>query len=419
MINYKTKIFYTISLLPYFAFAQPDTLKISIKEAEKLFLEHNFSLIAQKYHVDASKALTKHAKLWDNPDFSTSQNVYDGTDRLFNHADGKGEIYVQIQQVFRTARKRGKQIQLAKDNEQMQQAAFDDLMRNLKYNITLDFYQLNSLIEQQRIHQNEIDATSDLLKSMEALYQVGNISLKENIRIQAFLFSLRSDKQEIVNKIADLQTDLQTSLGINGPIFIHPSDIQAVPADLDFNLNDLFEKAKTSRADYLSEKLQFQSANHNLSLQKALAIPDVSVGIFYDKSNSYAPNYWGLGIEFPLPFFNRNQGNIKNAKLNIKSEEAELNGLELQMKAQLFNALQDYKQAHEFNTATQQEFYSKHDGLFANVLKSYQQRQISLIEFLDFFESYKNVKLKILEQQFNMHHAIAEINYAVGTSIIQ
>ena len=36
-----------------------------------------------------------------------------------------------------------------------------------------------------------------------------------------------------------------------------------------------------------------------------------------------------------------------------------------------------------------------------------------------FFESYKDVKLKILEQQFNMHHAIAEINYAVGTSIIQ
>jgi len=419
MINYKIKIFHAISFFPFFAFAQIDTLKINIKEAEELFLKHNFSLIAQKYNVDAIKALTKQAKLWDNPDLSTSQNVYDGTDRLFNHADGKGEIYFQIQQVFRTARKRGKQIQLAKDNEQIQQAAFDYLMRNLKYNITLDFYQLNNLIEQQKIHQNEIDATSGLLKSMEALYQAGNISLKENIRIQTLLFSLRSDKQEIINKITDLQTDLQTSLGINGLVFIKPSDIQAAPANLDFDLHDLFEKAKASRADYLSEKIQFQSANHNLSLQKALAIPDVSVGFFYDKANSYAPNYWGLGIEFPLPFFNRNQGNIKAAKLNIKSEEAQLNGLELQIKAQIFNALQDYKQAHEFNTTNEQEFYSKHDGLFLNMLKSYQQRQISLIEFLDFFESYKDVKLKILEQQFNMHHAIAEINYAVGTSIIQ
>lgn len=126
-------------MFPFFAFAQTDTLKINIKEAEKLFLENNFSLLAQKYNVDASKALTQQAKLWDNPDFSTSQNLYDGTDKLFNHADGKGEIYFQIQQVFRTARKRGKQIQLAKDNEQIQQAAFNDLMRNLKYNITLDF----------------------------------------------------------------------------------------------------------------------------------------------------------------------------------------------------------------------------------------------------------------------------------------
>lgn len=400
------------------AFAQVDTLRLDLPGLEKLFLERNFSLIAQKYKVDGSKELTRQAKLWDNPGLSTSQNVLDGSEKLFNHSDDSGEIYVQIEQVFRTARKRGKQIQLAKDNEQIQQAAFNDLMRNLKYNLTLDFYQLSNLIEQQQIYQGEITAAVNLLKGMDALYQSGNISFKENMRLQALLFSLKSDRQEAISKIIDLQTDLQTSLGLDSIVFIKPITKPA-SANLNFDLKELVEKAKTSRADYLSEQFQMQSAKHNLSLQKALAIPDITINFFYDQRNSYAPNYWGLGIEFPLPLFNRNQGNIKSAKLDIKSEEAQLSGLALQVKAQVYNAVQGYKHAQEFNSAILQEFYTKNDDLFASMLKSYQQRQISLIEFLDFFQSYSDTKFKIAQQKLNMHNAIAEINYAVGAQVAQ
>lgn len=419
MANIKIKLLSSFFLLHCSAFAQTDTLKLNLKDAEKLFLERNFSLIAQKYNVEASKALTKQAKLWDNPELSTEQTLWDESGKFFQHTDSTGQIGVKVEQIFKTAGKRGKQIKLAKDNEQIQQAAFDDLMRNLKYNISLDFYQLNNLIEQRKILENQIGASTNLLKIMEAQYQAGNISLKESIRLQALLFSLKSDEREINNKVAELQASLQTSLGLDRLAFVVPSDIQTAPPTLNLDLNDLFEKAKVSRADYLSEKWQVQSAQHDLSLQKALAIPDISVSVFYDQRNSYTPNFWGLGIDLPLPFFNRNQGNIKAAKLNIQTEQAQMNGLELQMKSEIARALQEYKQASEFNTNIQQNFYTKHDELFANMIKSYKEHQISLIEFLDFFDSYKEVKLKILDHQYNLYSAIAQINYATGAAIIQ
>jgi cobalt-zinc-cadmium efflux system outer membrane protein len=253
---------------------------------------------------------------------------------------------------------------------------------------------------------------------MEAQYQAGNISLKENIRIQALLFSLKTDKQEVDEQISSLQGELQTLLGVSKLVFIKPSDIEPIPSDLQLDLENLFEKAKKSRADYLSEQLQLQLAQHNFSLQKALAIPDVTIGIGYDQRNSYSPNYWGLSISLPLPFLNRNQGNIKATQFNKMAEEVQMNGLELQIKVQLANALQVYKQVQEFNTIHQQEFYTQHNHLFINVLKSYQQRQISLIEFVDFFESYKSTKLKVLEQRYKLYKALTEINYLVGTSII-
>ncbi len=42
---------------------QTDTLTLKFQEAERRFLVNNFSLIAQKYSVDATKALIQQAKL--------------------------------------------------------------------------------------------------------------------------------------------------------------------------------------------------------------------------------------------------------------------------------------------------------------------------------------------------------------------
>lgn len=53
------------------------------------------------------------------------------------------------------------------------------------------------------------------------------------------------------------------------------------------------------------------------------------------------------------------------------------------------------------------------------MLKSFQQRQISLIEFVDFFDTYKDTKLKILQQQYNLQKSIADLNFAIGIPVIK
>jgi cobalt-zinc-cadmium efflux system outer membrane protein len=47
-----------------------DTLQISIDSAEHIFLKNNLQVLAQKYNVDAQKALIIQAKLLPNPNFS-------------------------------------------------------------------------------------------------------------------------------------------------------------------------------------------------------------------------------------------------------------------------------------------------------------------------------------------------------------
>jgi outer membrane protein, heavy metal efflux system len=53
------------------------------------------------------------------------------------------------------------------------------------------------------------------------------------------------------------------------------------------------------------------------------------------------------------------------------------------------------------------------------VLQSYKQRQISLLEFIDFFDAYKETNSRLLQQQFNLQRAKEELNFQTGTDVIK
>lgn len=403
-------------------YCQTDTLKINFQDAEKQFLDKNLSLLAQKYNIEASKALIDQAKLWDNPVLSTDQNIYDGGSKKFfyhNTSQGVGQVFVQLSQVFTTAGKRGKQVQVAKDDARVQEAAFNDLMRNLRYNLQLDFGQLANLIAQARVYQMEITSASSLVDGIQKSFDAGNTSMKDLVRLKALLFGLQNDMVENSRQINDLQTELKTLLQTGETAYVYPL-VNATPNNFtDLSIQNLITQAKENRADYLSNQYQLNSATHNVDYQKSLAVPDITLGVAYDRNSSYAPNYYGLQIGLPLPLFNRNQGNIKSAKFNELSQENTLKENEGRLKNDVVAAVNQYKLNQELFSTQQTAFNEQYDKLFTNMLKSFKQRDIGLIEFVDFFDTYKDTKLKILQQQYNLQKAIADLNFAVGTTVIK
>ncbi|TWR30294.1 TolC family protein [Mucilaginibacter pallidiroseus] len=396
---------------------QTDTLRVTFKEAEKSFLDNNLELIAQKYNVDAAKALIQQAKLWDNPVISTDQNITDANKKFFDHSNGKGQIFVQLSQVFVTAGKRGKQVQVAQDGVQIQQAQFNDLMRNLRYNLLLDFTQVANLIDQRKIYQTEIASANNMVNAIQKSYEAGNNSLKDVVRLKALAFGLENDLVEIDRQINDLQAELKTLLVANERQFIAPQ-VTYNNADTTLDAAALTQQALSTRGDYLANRYQLDQSNHNLALQKALAVPDVTIGSAFDQHSSYANNYVGLQVSLPLPLFNRNQGNIKNAKLAAQSQEYTLKNSELQLKNDVYSAVNQYRLSQQLLNQSQTDFVKNYDKLYISMQRGYQLKQVSLQEFVDFFDSYRETKIKVMQQQVNLQKAIADVNYAVGTTII-
>jgi cobalt-zinc-cadmium efflux system outer membrane protein len=94
-----------------------DTISITLNDAETFFLKNNYNLLAQKYGVDAQKALVRQAKLFNNPNIYFENSVYNPNkttgSKFFPMANGTfgdihnmGETVIQYNWLFSIAGKR-------------------------------------------------------------------------------------------------------------------------------------------------------------------------------------------------------------------------------------------------------------------------------------------------------------------------
>jgi len=396
-----------------------DTVYLKFPEAEKIFLQNNLALLSARYDVDINKAYKQQAGYWDNPVLSTDQNIYDG--KFFRHktVNGQeyGQVYIALQQLILTAGKRNKLIKLANDNVLTAEQQFNDLLRNLKFLLSTDFNTLDQLWHTNTVYNNEISAMQKMVTGMDEQLKVGNISQKDNVRVRSLLYSLQSDQADLQRQVADIQKDLRVLLNVSDSSFIVPQLNTLTPPG-GIILQTLIDSAKNNRPDYQLAQTNLLSQQHNLAYQKALVTPDVTVGAEYDHASNYIPNYYGLAVSLPLPIFNRNKGNIAAAKLNIKQAETGVQQLQNQVEHDIAGAYSKWLITSSINKSGTLELGDQYDKLMQNMISSYSQRQVSLIEFIDFFDAYKDSNLKQLQQQANLRNAAAELNYTTGTSII-
>jgi len=398
-----------------------DTLKLPLPEVEKIFMEKNLSLLASKYQIESNKALIEQAKLWDNPMLITDQNVY-SNNHFFEHGkDAAGQIrgtyFIQIQQLIKTAGKRSKLVNLATTSSKVSELQFLEVMRNLKYQLRSDYYSIAQLIAVHNLYNNEIAILNKLLIGMNSQLQAGNIAKKEYLRIQALIISLQQDLTESDKQLADVEMEIKNLLQMTNNDFIAPINISKETELKNFAIESLLEDAKKNNSAYLIEQTQLLYQQQNLIYQKALKSPDLTIGPEYDHNSSYTPRYLGFSISLPLNILNKNQGNIKSAQANIKQEETILLNTELQLKNAVQNSLNKLIATFKLSESSQKEFYTNYELLYNNIAESYKQRQISLIEFIDFFDAYKDVQLKLFQQKLNLQLAKEEMNYQIGKDV--
>jgi cobalt-zinc-cadmium efflux system outer membrane protein len=186
-----------------------------------------------------------------------------------------------------------------------------------------------------------------------------------------------------------------------------------------FNLVQLVDSGLINRSDLKITEAQIESEKINLSLQKAMRVPDMTIGARYDKAGSYVHNYNAISLGFDLPLWNRNQGNIKISENKIEENKVVKNQKELEIKNDITRAYIQFIETDKLYKSSSRRFESNFEKLFNGLADAYKNRTISLLEFIDYFETYKDSKIEYYHLLSNRFEAIESLNLAVGTTIIK
>ena len=395
-----------------------DSLRLTRRQADSLFLGNNLLLLAERFRVEAGRAQVLQASLYDNPNVSVELSAYNQESRRVLDVGRQGEKIVSVQQLLYTAGKRNKRIALASEAARLTELELLDLLRGLRYDLRSRFYAV--YFEQQTLdrYNQQIATLQTTVAGYEREYGRNNVSLRELLRLKALLFQLGNDRTEIRFQLAENQRTLRTLLNTERPVQPVVSD-QTVPRYRLPNLPDdsLRQLAIRHRPDLLAAQSLTRQAELNYNLQRALARPDVRVGGTYDQAGSYVPNYVGLGVSMDVPVFNRNQGAIGAARAQIGYQQEIQHQRVLQVANEVSTTLEKIRAVESQMQTVEGRFTEQFSLLNQGVLTSFQKGNISLIEFVDLVETYNESVRELNRLRADRVASYEELNYLTGTDL--
>ncbi len=396
--------------------AQEGVVRLSLDDALERFAACNLSLIAERYHVDMAEAQVTQAKLFENPVVSFEQNVYNRNNGKYFDLGKEGEAVVEIEQLIYIAGQRNKRVRLEKLNKEMAVYQFEEVIRTLRGELKEKFVDLYYTRKSLSVYDREIGYLSTVLDVYKEQNAKGNVSLLEKSRIQALLLSLKQERNGISNEAVALEGDLRLLLGLKREEVPEPLFDESALDRIELEKLPLAELSArmAGRPDLKQAEAGIRASEADVRLQRSLAFPEVSLKGAYDRAGNFCNNYFAIGLSVSVPLFNRNQGNIKSARLSVLRNNTLAEQARRQADNELFACYTKLAKALELYRSSDYELERDFDRIIEGVNAGFRKRNISLLEFIDYYEAYKETCLQLYEMKRDVVMAAEGLNTIVG-----
>lgn len=391
---------------------------MSLLECENAFQQNNLQLLAEQYSINMADADILQAKIWELPQMSGYINAYNPQDkRVLDAGRAKG---FEVTQLIYMGGKKKNEIAFARSNKELAQLQFSQLLVELRTQLHTNYY--NLYYEKLKLENTnkQLGYMNDLLKAYKVQSAKGNVSLKDEVRLQSIVIQLNNDKVNINKNLLEFEQNLKILTGITENIEPEISDEEAklvLTAQPFGDDEELKRKALGNNADYLFILKLIDNSKLYAQWQKSLNVPDLNVGAEYDQASGTFNNEINLKVGIPIPLWKSNKGNVEKANYAIKQNQknAEFQKLNLETKVQ--SAFQIWKTQYDQLAEIKSTDLSNLDLVYDGMLKNFRNGNISLIEFTDFMESYRQTALQIYDMKNDLMESAIKLNQLVQTKI--
>ena len=327
-----------------------------------------------------------------------------------------------VEQLIQTAGKRKKLIALELVSVEKSKQYFEDLLRNLKIEFRNQLTQLQYLQFSRSIYQNQFNSIKQLTQAYQNQVEQGNVKQGEYIRLKALELEIARNINELNKEVNEGQKELKLLMRLPAAAQLEITNDGYLKDTEQFRtlvLKDIIEQAKAHRPDFKIAQLEESYFNKLYTYEKAQRVPDLTLSTTYDRGGNAMLDFVGFGVTMDLPFFNRNQGKIKYAQIGIEQSKILYQQMTLSIENEIVLSFQNLFNAITFLEEIEPSYETTLDMLLTSYTKNFTERNISLLEYLDFLEAYLENKKIILEAGKEVNEKAEDLNYFVGTDLIK
>ncbi|HLJ09579.1 MAG TPA: TolC family protein, partial [Planctomycetaceae bacterium] len=308
--------------------------KLTLDYLSRLIEESHPILQRDRARIDSASGQALQAGLYPNPRWDTNNpEVFNGPNSLFNAGFMQDFVTMGKKRLDRAAALRG-----------VQQSEFA---------LVQDRYQLLTALRSQFYQtlaaQTRVDVLNRLVKITAASVKTQNERIIATVGDRPELLLLEIDYNKV---LADLRNAEQVFAGEQkqlADIVGYPGLVQdkvigsltARPPDFDEEVLDQF--VTSENAVIQIAKLDIDKNKLLLKRAEVEPYPNVTLGPAYQWGLAKGNEQYWLSVQFPIPVWDRNQGNIQSARANVRDSTETLGQVQLDLLRQVADAFSTYR----------------------------------------------------------------------------
>jgi cobalt-zinc-cadmium efflux system outer membrane protein len=389
---------------------------ISLNQAIELALAHNHALKATRTQIQQNQAQEITANLRPNPTLGIDTQFVP----FFSPQDFSGDNLNQTQQfdvglsyLFERGHKRQRRLQAARDATAVTRAQVSDAERSLAFNVGQQFISVLLAESTLQFAEEDLKGFQQTVDISQAQFKAGLIGEGDYLKIKLQLLQFQTDVSSA--RLAKVQalTGLRQFLGYDTV----PANFDVI-GDLSYqaltgNLEDFQSRALKGRPDFRAAELGVTAANSQVLLAKANSKVDVTGT--YDFTHVSGENTASIFANFPLPIFDRNQGEIARTKYALAQAEE-------QKQSASETVLSDVQNAYEAVRSNDEVVQLYTSGYLQQAKDSrdiseyaYKRGAASLLDYLDAERSYRSTQLAYRQALASYMTALEQLKQAIGS----
>jgi len=396
---------------------------LTIAQAVDEAVAHNLSLFAQRASLSIAEAAAITARLRPNPVFSFSADHLDllGTHYDASNNGGPPEIAWRVDMPIERGGKREARMVVASIARSAAEAQVADFVRVLRQDVTLACVDFLAAKATRALVADNLRAFQDLARVNAARAAAGSIAPFESTRSQVAMLQFRSTMVRADLDLATAAARLRTLLGRAplDPIDI-TDDLALADGLAEADVAPLEDLALVSRPDLQALQRTEARSAADLRLQEAIGKIDYSVGAEYRRQQGVAGkgNSLGFFVSAPLPFSNRNQGEIARAGAEHEQSARQIAARRAEIASEVRTAYHEYVTTKDLVSEMKRDLLTPATSAREISTYTYRAGGSTLLELLDAQRAFNDTMQGYVDAQASLRRSASRLNAAVAVEVV-